>query len=173
MGAHHHNVQSSIGSSSESLILTRGRSSNAAPFGALSQDKLGMVADKTIFKATTRKDSSSLSTQFTKLSMADRAQREHAAAKLISSVSSGSLSPLGQGCSSSVSAPAEPIGSKFLSNLLEEQKKCRPLPDYLRRVQKDVIQESMRGDIVNWLLEVCAWCARACVCVYALSLIHI
>lgn len=99
--------------------------------GYMSHDKLATVTDRTTFKPC-RKDQ--LSLQFTKLSMADLAQES---GKLI------------------FNGATQTLGSKLLSNLVEQQTKFLPLPDYLKRVQKDSIKEFMRYEIVNWLLEVC------------------
>lgn len=46
-----------------------------------------------------------------------------------------------------------PGPSKLLSNCLEIQSKYLPHPHYLKRVQKETIEEFMRRDVADWLLK--------------------
>lgn len=106
------------------------------PVVVSAQDKLRTVAEKAAFKPFRKNDA--LSNQFTKLCMADLATD---GAKLLVN-------------GNQVQVP-QPIGSKLLSNLLEEQTRYLPHPEYLKKVQKDGIEEYMRHDIVSWMLQVC------------------
>lgn len=116
------------------------------PVVVSAQDKLRTVAEKAAFKPFRKNDA--LANQFTKLCMADLAND---GAKLLVS-------------GSQVQVP-QPIGSKLLSNLLEDQTRYLPHPEYLKKVQKDGIEEYMRHDIVSWMLQVCTQVSRL-FCVY-------
>jgi hypothetical protein len=96
------------------------------------EDKLATVADKAKFKP--RKETS-LSLQFNKLSMSELTHE------------SGKITING--------VPSQPIGSKLLSNLIEEQTRYLPVPDYMKKVQKDTdVEEFMRHELMTWLLQV-------------------
>lgn len=98
------------------------------------EEKLATVADKAKFKPL-RKETS-LSQQFNKLSMSELAQ------------DSANITING--------VPAQPLGSKLLNNLLEQQTKFLPVPDYLKKVQKETgVEEFMRHELMTWLLQVC------------------